>query len=406
LQPPGRLGGADKVETHVFHLKYIRATEATRILRDLLGNEVGPKGALRLSVEEDSNTLLVRGDPDRILQVAAILQRIDVEAADRAAAKPEPATGDYQVRVFWLVNNPDRKEAGELAGDLRDVAAELGKMGIDRIRLAAQVAVAPGGRFELNGTAKLDMPYHLAVAGTAADRKGAVGIELSVSVTYVPTAKQSHQVDSLRTRVTAPLGRSVVLGIIPTEGTVSAFVLRVTRPEPSRQTARKGKAFSFEFRNKPWKAVLEWLSDQTGLPFIGHSPTGTFTFQGLPGQSYTVPQIIDILNEALQEQKSLLIRRPNSLTVVPADETIDPALATRVRPQELEQYGKTERLAMTLPLQEVQAEAVAGDVRKLLGPFGAVQVLKAANRLEVQDTAENLRRVYQLIQELEKPRGK
>jgi hypothetical protein len=69
--------------------------------------------------------------------------------------------------------------------------------------------------------------------------------------------------------------------------------------------------------------VLEWLADQTGLPFVGSIPPGTFTF--IPPrreEKFTVPQIIDLLNEALAPQKCLLIRRERSFALVPADEKI------------------------------------------------------------------------------------
>src|SRR5262249_43925227 len=78
------------------------------------------------------------------------------------------------------------------------------------------------------------------------------------------------------------------------------------KPEPGAKPAEKEKTYAFEFRAKPWKDVLEWFSDISGLPFIGsNTPTGTFTFispKNGPRQ-YTVPQIVDILNEALIGQK-------------------------------------------------------------------------------------------------------
>jgi type II secretory pathway component GspD/PulD (secretin) len=405
-QPPGR--AAEQTDTHVFRLKYVTAMEAARILRDLLGNEIGPKGGLRLSVDERTNSLIVAGEPNKTMRVAAVLQRIDVEGDPRPSRQAETAPADLRVRVFWLASNPERKESPALGGDLRDVAAELGKMGIDRIRLAAQVTASPGARFEMSGTGQLDFPYRLAASGSVLDRKGSVVADLTVNVALAPPTREPRPVAGLRTRVTVPLGRPVVLGIAPTDSAASAFVVLVTRAEPPRQAAGKAeKAFALEFRNAPWKQVLAWLSDQTGLPVVASTtPTGAFTYQPPQGRRYTVPQIIDVVNEALANQKYLLIRRPNSLVLVPADERIDPALATRVRPDELDRHGKTEWVAMTLPLAGVAADEVAPDVRKLLGPFGEVQVLKTANRLEVRDTAENLRRVYQLIRELEKSEKK
>src|SRR5262245_4470027 len=50
--------------------------------------------------------------------------------------------------------------------------------------------------------------------------------------------------------------------------------------EPASKPADAGeKRVKFEFRDKRWGEVLEWLSEQTGLPFSSSiKPTGTFTF--------------------------------------------------------------------------------------------------------------------------------
>jgi hypothetical protein len=232
------------------------------------------------------------------------------------------------------------------------VAPELGRLGLDRIRLVSQVTVSPGARFEMGGLAHLDQPYRLTASGTVADLKGLVRLDAVVNVSLVPPPRDPRPVAEVRTRVTAQLGRSVIVGIVPSDAAASAFVVRVTRAG-SAETGTVKKA-AFEFRNVPWKQVLAWLGDQTGLPVIADAtPTGTFTFLPPPGRQYTVPQIFDVVNEALVKQKYLLIRRPNSLLLVPADERLDPAWATRVLPDELAQHGKSEWLALSLPLKGV-----------------------------------------------------
>src|SRR5438093_1344060 len=74
-------------------------------------------------------------------------------------------------------------------------------------------------------------------------------------------------------------------------------------PPPDKQPAKKEKTFAFEMRDKPWGAVLEWLSEITGLPInTDDKPTGTLTFIG-GKKEYTIPQIVDILNDNLKLQK-------------------------------------------------------------------------------------------------------
>src|SRR5947208_6564013 len=67
--------------------------------------------------------------------------------------------------------------------------------------------------------------------------------------------------------------------------------------EPANKPAEK--KVRFEFRDKRWGDVLEWLSEQTGLPVMAvNKPTGTFTFvapkvNGVT-REYTIPEVIDI----------------------------------------------------------------------------------------------------------------
>jgi beta-lactamase regulating signal transducer with metallopeptidase domain len=80
-----------------------------------------------------------------------------------------------------------------------------------------------------------------------------------------------------------------------------------------------GKMRKFEVRDKPWSEVFEWLSEQTGLPVMmsnDNKPSGKFTYISPKNKAFTIPQIIDILNESLEKQNYLLFRRGENLYVV------------------------------------------------------------------------------------------
>ena len=170
------------------------------------------------------------------------------------------------------------------------------------------------------------------------------------------------------------------------------------RPDASGQ--QPGKSIAFEMRDKPWigdkGSVLEWLSDQTGMPVSISSakPTGTLTFinphaDGPPKQ-YSLAEVIDILNGELLKQKLILVRRAHTFSIEPADEKLDPAVLPRVSPAELDQYGDTELVSVVFPLTSLVAEDFAGEVKGMLGPLGTVVALAQANKLVVQDTTANL----------------
>src|SRR5262245_55650940 len=176
---------------------------------------------------------------------------------------------------------------------------------------------------------------------------------------------------------------------------------------PAPATASSEKKVRFEFRDKRWAEVLEWLTEQTALPVISNNkPSGTFTFiapkiNGQP-REYTIPEVIDIINESLSQQKFMLIRREASFTIVAADEIISDWILPRIRPDDLSARGKTEMVSIVLQLNVLVAEDMVPEVRKMMGPFGDVVALTKSNQLMMKDTAGNLARIVKTIDEIEK----
>jgi len=160
------------------------------------------------------------------------------------------------------------------------------------------------------------------------------------------------------------------------------------------------KRIAFHMEATPWKKTFEWLASTTGLPVVANQvPTGSFSFISPRGRTYTIPEVIDIVNEALMASKCILIRRPTVLLLLPADERPDPALIPLIRVEELSKRGKTELVHLVLPLTTLDVKDALDSVKKLLGPFGQASAID--NRLLLRDTAGNLERVIRLIQEVE-----
>src|SRR5437660_1207192 len=114
-----------------------------------------------------------------------------------------------------------------------------------------------------------------------------------------------------------------------------------TKAPPATRKAAE-KRIVFQMQATPWKKVFEWLAAQTGQPVVTNFvPTGTFTF--IPPatdrgpRTFTITEVIDLVNEALLVSKWVLIRRPAYLVLVPADEPLDGALAPLVHLDELAQ---------------------------------------------------------------------
>ncbi len=171
------------------------------------------------------------------------------------------------------------------------------------------------------------------------------------------------------------------------------------------------KKLTLSFDRKPWPHVFEWLTNVTDLPVITtFKPSGTFTFLGQPGQLYSIPEVIDIINEALfssdEMQKFYLIRRERSFTLISADEKEDGLMRSRLEVSDLESRRDTEIVQVIMPLKTLVAKELAPEVKKLLGPFGEVVVLDRSNQLMLSDTVGNLKRIYKLVKAAENKDGK
>ena len=172
---------------------------------------------------------------------------------------------------------------------------------------------------------------------------------------------------------------------------------------PQVREGATAKTYVVEMRAKPWSTIFEWLTDQTGLPFVSKypPPTGTFNFIAKASQRYTLGELIDLLNDGLAVHKYVLLRSPTCFRLIPADERIDKTLLPLVKLDELLMRGHSEYVEVVLPLNVLSAEEYAFEVKKMMGPFGDVVVLRHGNRLLLHDTAGNLRKVLALTQDVE-----
>jgi RNA polymerase sigma factor (sigma-70 family) len=172
-------------------------------------------------------------------------------------------------------------------------------------------------------------------------------------------------------------------------------------PAPAPKPATE-KTFSVNFRTVPWDHVLAWYAEMSGLtPIHSVKPTGTLTVAAPKGRALTLAEVTDLLNDALMQQKFILVRRRVSFTILPSDEKIDPTAVPRIELSELPKRGTTELVQVLLPLKTLSVEDVAPEVKAMLSPFGTAAPLKGLNSLILLDTAGNVRRVVDTLQKVE-----
>ncbi len=180
---------------------------------------------------------------------------------------------------------------------------------------------------------------------------------------------------------------------------------------PDKKDAPAEKRVAFAMDGKPWDAVFKWLADQTGKEVhYQQKPTGTFSFVGPEKKTYTIPEVIDLINGGLlsnsQTAKYYLINNEQAFFVVPADEKIDPYLVPHLEsPADFAGHGETELVQLELSLTSLNAEDMAPRIGQIMGPYHD-SVAMPGNQLHLLDNVRNLKRVVQTLKRIEEQETK
>jgi type II secretory pathway component GspD/PulD (secretin) len=459
---PAAAGDKDKQITHVFALKYHTARETAVVIKDLYKEQIGPKGSMVITIDERTNSLIVKGVQEQIFDIAKLLQSIDTPAAEAPGNQPEvhlfrlhhadPALVEDALRLIFpakdagrfFVEREQRLVVIYSRGELLNVAKallsrldEAPPAGLSNLEFQVRVVWLSGASAD-DKLAKLlpkefetleadlvklgldrpsvarqlmarftpKQPFEIGGDGPAGSTwtvSGRLSDQAMLDLTLTVSDKSAKAKPGvlLRTQVKLTSDRIMLVGAAPTGPVMSAFAVQITAPVAPGPVKKVGAA-----AGKPWATALEWLSDQTGLAIVATTkPTGTCAIP-LPTKKLSTADAIDLLNEALIVQHYLLVRGERTIVLVPSDEKIDPALVPRIELADLDKRGKTELVSVTLSVKGLAAEDLAPGIKKMMSEFGTVVVLPKANRLVVQDTAGNIRLIVRLLKEIEEKKGK
>jgi type II secretory pathway component GspD/PulD (secretin) len=172
-----------------------------------------------------------------------------------------------------------------------------------------------------------------------------------------------------------------------------------TPPDPAELKVRPDEdgLISFSFKNQPWPEVLEWLADIMNLSLHWEeAPSGylDLTTRG----KYTPEEVRDLLNSVLL-QKGFTVLRNGEILIVANLKTLDSSLVPRVTPEELDERGTYELVKTFFDLNSLLADAMVEEIKPMLSPYGKVSALKTTNRIDVLETAGNLRRIRELLKD-------
>ena len=127
---------------------------------------------------------------------------------------------------------------------------------------------------------------------------------------------------------------------------------------------------------------------------------GTLTLKS--DERYTLPDLIDLLNEVLAQKDWILIRREHTFLMHPTSVKVPPELLSLILPDELSKRGRSELVQVVIRLQSGVASDIVPQARKLLSVFGEVTAF-GTNQIIVRDKAKNIRNILAFMPVSDRP---
>lgn len=177
----------------------------------------------------------------------------------------------------------------------------------------------------------------------------------------------------------------------------------VDRPDgaPSGQPAAD-QPIRFSFKDAPYDQVMDFMARQTGLPVIREAdlPNAPVTF--ISATDYSLSEAIDVLNRMLF-MHGLQLRREENFLLLTKIENMR-ALGPKFHDQVPAGVAAAQVVTVVVPLHNASAQALAEQLKPLVGPYGALTALPQQNALILVDTAAQCRRLRAVIDDLDAER--
>jgi hypothetical protein len=224
--------GAYDVVVRVFKLKN---PEVGHEVVDLIAEVFPPRGQqgrlaqlpLRVAFDASTGQIVARGVKGEMTALQALIEDLDRPSADERPGE-SPAQTELLVRLVWLVGGLNEGQGRAVPADLAPVLAELRRLGIDDLRLGAQVLVrtSDSRKFSTQFGARLADRWAMSFDGipraATGDRRF---LDVSIDGRAIKDGGESIQ---LSTSIVTVAGHLVVLSTGPIGELESVFVIQVT----------------------------------------------------------------------------------------------------------------------------------------------------------------------------------
>ncbi|MDO4587102.1 MAG: secretin N-terminal domain-containing protein, partial [Planctomycetia bacterium] len=152
------------------------------------------------------------------------------------------------------------------------------------------------------------------------------------------------------------------------------------------------KKIVLRFNKENWKDVLDWFAAEVGLQLVMTAPPpGTFSY--IDKNMYSPKKALDIINARLQIEGYTLIRYGEMLILHNLKSGPFPLqYLPKITPEDLPNQGNFDYVALTLPLERRDMNAVRQTIQPFMGPYCSLKAMPG-NSLLIVDSVNVLREI-------------
>jgi type II secretory pathway component GspD/PulD (secretin) len=356
---------------------------------------VDPQVAKDLGISDDVKKKLEAVIDQREKEALEVVSQVkNLKPADRDA-KLAPFVAESEKLGLALLTDDQIAKLNKLR------AARLGLVGALEPDIASQLQLTPE---QTQAITKIVGDYRTAMAtGSDIQKRSAPGV-FGKQIAKLLTDPQKTIWEKI-SGIPAG-GAPAVAAAQPGGGGTAPPGANVQRAEGTTDivVSPEGK-LRINFKYAPWKDVIEFFAQQANLSLVTDGfPEGTFNYTD--NKSYTIEQVLDLLNKVLSTRGYQLVRSERMLMLFNvSDGPIPPVFVETVDAKDLDSRGDFEFVSVQFQLSRMTPQEAEAEIGSLKGPHGSILPLTRARQIVVADIARNLRRMKKAIEAIENPYG-
>lgn len=199
----------------------------------------------------------------------------------------------------------------------------------------------------------------------------------------------------------APAPRLRWCGVILFSALIGLLAVSPAVADTESTSAEQPALIRFHFQDASFKQVIDFFSRQTGLPVIWETPAPDGTLDYISPDSYEVDEALRVLNIILQS-KGVMLRESNEMLYLQQlTEMQREDIPTFIGELPME-VTDDQIVTVVRPLNIAVASTLAERLKEMIASYGSISALNQQNALVITETAAQIRRLNEILDELDR----